>query len=39
MFEAKKKYETKEYIEPEKPTKKIIGTEKENIIIKNGSYI
>ena len=29
MFEAKKKYEIKEYIEPEKPTKKIIGTEKE----------
>ena len=29
MFEAKKKYETKGYIEPEKPTKKIIGTEKE----------
>uniref|UniRef100_A0A6C0BV33 Uncharacterized protein n=1 Tax=viral metagenome TaxID=1070528 RepID=A0A6C0BV33_9ZZZZ len=29
LFIEKKKFETKEYVEPEKPTKKIIGTEKE----------
>jgi len=34
MFQSRKKYEVREYIEPEKPTKRVVGAEKEIAIAK-----